>query len=146
LNERLIGRTKGGFSTALAALVTAEGLVSIANAGHLSPYLDGREVELPGALPLGILKGPIYETTSFTLPRGGRLTFYTDGVVEAQNAKGELFGFERAKSISTRPAGAIVEEAKMFGQSDDITVVTVARLVILDEAVDLNTAPIMSPA
>jgi sigma-B regulation protein RsbU (phosphoserine phosphatase) len=54
LNERLVGRGGGGFSTALIARIGADGRVTIANAGHLSPYLDGREVELPGALPLGV--------------------------------------------------------------------------------------------
>jgi len=127
LNDRLIGRTHGGFSTALAAHIAAGGQVTIANAGHLSPYLDGREVELPGALPLGVVSGAKYETTSFYLAPGGRLTFYSDGVVEAQNQKGELFGFDRAKSISTQPAAAIVEAAKQFGQSDDITVVAIER-------------------
>ena len=127
LNERLLGRTRGGFSTTVAARVAAEGMITIANVGHLSPYLDGREVELPGALPLGILKGARYEATRFTLAPGCRLAFYTDGVVEAQNAVGELFGFERGRSISTRAASAIVEEAKKFGQSDDITVVTIER-------------------
>ena len=57
LNDRLLGRTHGGFSTALAALFSADGSVTIANAGHLSPYLDGREIDLPNALPLGILAG-----------------------------------------------------------------------------------------
>jgi phosphoserine phosphatase RsbU/P len=127
LNERLIGRTHGGFSTALAALITADGWVTIANAGHLSPYLDGREVELPGALPLGIVSGARYQAIRFNLPPGSRLTFYSDGVVEAQNQKGELFGFERGKAISTQPAAAIVNAAKEFGQSDDITVVCVQR-------------------
>jgi hypothetical protein len=127
LNERLIGRTNGGFSTALAAHITADGWVSIANAGHLSPYLDGREVELPGALPLGVLSSGVYETKQFYLAHGSRLTFYSDGVVEAQNPQGELFGFERAKAISTEPAAAIVEAARNFGQEDDITVVAVAR-------------------
>jgi hypothetical protein len=48
-------------------------------------------------------------------------------VVEAQNRKGELFGFDRAKAISTEPAAAIAEAAKKFGQEDDITVVTITR-------------------
>ena len=65
LNERLIGRTHGSFSTALAAGIAADGSVTIANAGHLSPYLDGKEVELPGALPLGIVSGATYESTRF---------------------------------------------------------------------------------
>src|SRR5580698_1058941 len=121
LNNRLVGRSRGGFSTALAAHITPDGSVTIANAGQLSPYLDGREVVLPGALPLGILRDATYETTPFHLPHGSRLTFCTDGVVEAQSKQGELFGFDRAQSISTEPAAAIVAAAVQFGQSDDIT-------------------------
>jgi len=127
LNERLVGRGGGGFSTALVARISASGSVTIANAGHLSPYLDGREVELPGALPLGVMSGAAYETTQIFLAAGSRLTFYSDGVIEAQNQKGELFGFERGKEISTQSAAAIVEAAKQFGQSDDITVVAIER-------------------
>lgn len=128
LQDRLMGRTRGGFCTALAACIDDNGLVTIANAGHLSPYLDGREIELQGAFPLGIVSGAQYEATSFRLRPGSRLTFYSDGVVEAMNEKGELFGFDRAKAISIEPASAIVEAAVKFGQSDDITVVTVERL------------------
>jgi serine phosphatase RsbU (regulator of sigma subunit) len=127
LNDRLVGRSGGGFSTALAAHITADGWVTIANAGHLSPYVDGREVTLPGALPLGVISGVSYETTSFHLPHGSRMTLYSDGVVEAQNRNGELFGFDRARAISTAPAAAIAEAAKNFGQEDDITVVTIER-------------------
>ena len=127
LNERLVGRSGGAFSTALAAHISSQGKVTIANAGHLSPYLDGREMELHPALPLGILSGAHYEKSYFQLAPGSRLTFYSDGVIEAQNAKGELFGFERGREISTRPASAIVETAMRFGQSDDITVVAITR-------------------
>jgi phosphoserine phosphatase RsbU/P len=127
LNDRLLGRGGGGFSTALVGLIRADGRVSIANAGHLSPYLDGREVELFGALPLGARANAIYETSHFYLAPGSRLTFYSDGVVEAQNQKGELFGFERGRELSTQPAAAIVEAAKEFGQADDITVVAITR-------------------
>jgi len=127
LNERLVGRGGGSFSTALVAHIAASGAVTIANAGHLSPYLDGREVELAGALPLGVMSGARYETSHAFLGAGSRLTFYSDGVIEAQNPAGELFGFERAQAISTQPAAAIVEAAKKFGQEDDITVVTIAR-------------------
>jgi len=127
LNGRLIGRTQGSFSTAIAACIDADGRVTIANAGHLSPYLNGNEVELAGTLPLGVMSGATYETREFCLAPGSRLTFYSDGVVEAQNQRGELFGFERAQEISTQPAAAIVETAQKFGQEDDITVVTIAR-------------------
>ena len=92
LNERLVGRGGSGFSTALAAHICNNGTVRIANAGHLSPYLDGREVELPGALPLGVMTGAIYDTIQFHLAPGSRLTFYSDGVIEAQNQRGELPG------------------------------------------------------
>jgi phosphoserine phosphatase RsbU/P len=134
LNERLLGRTHGGFAIGVVAHIAADGMVSIANAGHLSPYLDGREIELPGALPLGIVAGARYETRRFQLAAGSRLTFYSDGVVEAQNASGELLGFERAEELSTRPASEIAQTAKSFGQSDDITVVAIERAATLANA------------
>jgi len=146
LNKRLLGRSNGGFSTALCAHLSVSGLVTIANAGHLSPYLNGREVELAGALPLGILNRPTYETSQFFLAPGSRLTFYSDGVVEAQNQQGELFGFERGKEISTQPAAVIVEAAKQFGQVDDITVVTIERLEAAEESTKMGAAPILAPA
>jgi hypothetical protein len=146
LNERLIGRTQGGFSTALVARIAADGGVTIANAGHLSPYLDGQEIELQGALPLGVVKNAAYQVTRFHLPQGSLLTFYSDGVVEAQNAKGELFGFERGKAISTQPAAAIVEAATRFGQEDDITVVTIERLAEGDGATDSDAARVLTTA
>lgn len=127
LNERIVGRASGGFATALAAFIADDGWVTIANAGHLSPYLDGREVDTPGALPLGISGGGRYEVTRAELRAGSRLTFLSDGVVEAQNPEGRLFGFDRAKAISMEPAAAIVDAAVKFGQADDITVVTVER-------------------
>ncbi len=131
MNERLLGRTDGGFSTALAAHIAADGTLTIASAGHLAPYLDGREIELPGALPLGIERNARYETVQLKLKPGSRLTFYSDGVVEAQNERGELFGFERGKALSTQPAAAIAAAARQFGQMDDITVVAVQRTAVL---------------
>ena len=127
LNDRLIGRANGGFATALVALISANGAVTIANAGHLPPYLDGREVELPGVFPLGIEPCERYQTIHFRLEPGSRLTFYSDGIVEAQNTRGELFGFERGREISTQPVAAIVEAAKQFGQQDDMTAIAITR-------------------
>jgi hypothetical protein len=146
LHDRLVGRTFGGFATALAAHIASDGHVTIANAGHLSPYLDGREIELAGALPLGVEGGGQYETASFELGRGSRLTFYSDGVVEAQNQKGELFGFDHAKAISTEPAAAIVDAAVRFGQSDDITVVTIKRLMASEASAAWRDEPVPAPA
>ncbi|WP_128911838.1 PP2C family protein-serine/threonine phosphatase [Granulicella sibirica] len=127
LNERLLGRSRGGFSTALAAYFSPDGFVEIANAGHLSPYIDGQELDLEGALPLGILSRSAFPVRRVLLPEGSRVTFYSDGVVEAQNGEGELFGFDRSQKIATHPATEIAAAAKHFGQSDDITVVAITR-------------------
>ncbi len=125
LNDRMMGRSQDGFSTCLAAHITAGGLLTVANAGHLPPYLNGSEIAVPGSLPLGIVAGAHYETSTFKLKPGDRLTFVSDGVPEAQAKSGELFGFDRTRSISRQPAAEIAEAARTFGQSDDITVVTV---------------------
>jgi sigma-B regulation protein RsbU (phosphoserine phosphatase) len=85
-------------------------------------------------LPLGIVSGIQYQTKQVQLLAGSRLTFYSDGVIEAQNAVGELFGFERGQNYSTRPAEEIVKAAEAFGQSDDITVVAVTRTWVGAEA------------
>jgi hypothetical protein len=142
LHDRLLGRAVGGFATAVAALISRDGLVTIANAGHLNPYLDGKEIELAGALPLGITDSGKFEPKRFELRPGSRLTFYSDGVVEAQNKKGELFGFERARAISTKSAAAIAAEAVGFGQEDDITVVTIERSPAHAFSVQSLSAPV----
>ena len=82
---------------------------------------------MAGALPLGVKSRTRYETKHFQLGEGSRLTFYSDGVVEAQNQRGELLGFERGQELSVQPAAEIVEAAKSFGQRDDITVVAITR-------------------
>jgi hypothetical protein len=126
LNQRLIGRSGGHFATCLAAELSADGEMRIANAGHLPPYLNGKEIELEGSLPLGVVNEAAWPVQSFTLRPGDRLTFMTDGVVEATNGAKELFGFERTREISRERAVAIAEQAQSFGQEDDITVVSVS--------------------
>jgi Stage II sporulation protein E (SpoIIE) len=113
------------FATCLCARIFADGAMTIANAGHLSPYRDGRELPLPPSLPLGVIADAEYEQATFQLNRGDRLVFLSDGVVEAKNAQGELFGFERTQQVSNEPARYIAQTAKHFGQTDDITVVSV---------------------
>jgi hypothetical protein len=125
LNDRMMGRSRDGFTTCLAAHITAQGLLTVANAGHVPPYLNGSEIAVPGSLPLGILAGAGYATSTFKLKPGDRLTFVSDGVPESQTKSGELFGFDRTRSISRQPAPQIAEAARAFGQFDDITVVTV---------------------
>jgi hypothetical protein len=133
LNDRMMGRANGGFTTCLAAHITRGGLLTLANAGHLPPYLNGEEIDLVGALPLGILPDAEYEYAAIQLNPGDQLTFVSDGVVEAQakshgktrSESNPLFGFERTRQISRQPAAVIAEAARLFGQTDDITVVTV---------------------
>jgi hypothetical protein len=125
LNDRMMGRSSGGFTTCLAAHITAGGQLTVAHAGHLPPYLNGQEIAIPGSLPLGLVAHARYETATLTLTPGDRLTFVSDGVVEAQSKSKELFGFDRTRAISREPAACIAEAARVFGQSDDITVVTV---------------------
>jgi len=112
------------YATCLCARVYPDGTVTIANAGHLSPYRDGREVALMPSLPLGVIAEAEYEATTFQLNRGDRLVFLSDGVVEAQNDQGELFGFERTQQVSNESARYIAQTAKHFGQTDDITVLS----------------------
>ena len=112
------------FATCLCARVYPDGTVTIANAGHLSPYRDGREVAVMPSLPLGVIAEAEYEATTFQLNRGDRLVFLSDGVVEAQNDQGELFGFERTQQVSNESARYIAQTAKHFGQTDDITVLS----------------------
>jgi len=112
------------FATCLCARIYPDGTLTIANAGHLSPYRDGRELELPPGLPLGVVADSGYEKATFQLSQGDRLVFLSDGVVEARDQHGELFGFERTQQVSHESARYIAQTARHFGQTDDITVVS----------------------
>jgi serine phosphatase RsbU (regulator of sigma subunit) len=80
---------------------------------------------LEAQLPLGISDVFSCREMRWQLKPGDRLTFLSDGVLEARNESGELFGFDRTREISERTAQAIVDAARQFGQEDDITVMTV---------------------
>jgi sigma-B regulation protein RsbU (phosphoserine phosphatase) len=127
MNRSLNGQMDGGFVTCCCALFESDGTVRIANAGQLAPYWNGSEMEVPSGLPLGVTDNASYEAATLQLLPGGRLVFLSDGVVEAANEKGELYGFDRTREISGQSAEAIAEVAKAWGQNDDITVVTVRR-------------------
>jgi hypothetical protein len=129
LNARMINRSNGGFTTCLVLRADPDGALTLANAGHLAPYLDGAEMVLHNGLPLGILADAVYAETSARLEPGQQLTLMTDGVVEARskpvrNKPGELFGFTRTAAVSQQTAETIAETAQKFGQDDDITVLT----------------------
>ncbi len=125
LNDRLCGR---GLVTCLALHIEQDGTAKLVNAGHLPPYLNGKEMEIEGALPLGAIPGMQYTASRFTLDAGDSLMLMTDGVVEAQNAQGQLFGFEQIASLLCAGGGgaALANAAQSFGQEDDITVLTLA--------------------
>jgi len=144
MNIRMLGRSQGGFTTCLVVRVDANGACAAANAGHLAPYLNGREMAVAGGLPLGLSATASYAETSFQLATGERLTLITDGVVEARTKEGELFGFERAAAIAGQPARAIARTAEQFGHDDDITVLGVLRLAA--EPVAIAQLPELSPA
>jgi hypothetical protein len=127
LNRQMMAAQESGFITCLCLRLSREGVVTIANAGHLAPYRGGVEIEVDSGLPLGLVADVVYGEMVIELEVGDRLTLMSDGVVEAMNGEHELFGFERTREISGEPADAIAAAAQGFGQEDDITVVTVER-------------------
>jgi hypothetical protein len=133
LNRRLCGRGQS-YATCVAMHIASDGKTIIANAGHLAPYLNGKELSMAGNLPLGLNESITYDQVTIQLKPKDRLLVITDGVIEAKNAKNELFGFNRARSISHLPAAFIVKAAEIFGQEDDITVVSVSRMAQEKEA------------
>ena len=134
LNRVLHESRVGGFATCLCADFTAAGEVTLANAGHLPPYCNSREIELSSSLPLGIAAAAQYVETALRLAPGETLTLLSDGVVEARNKAGELFGFERTREFSNQSADKIANAAQRFGQEDDITVLSVTLAAQLEEA------------
>lgn len=98
MNQRMVSRSQGGFTTCLAMKADADGCVTLANAGHIAPYLIGMEMPVEGSLPLGLSADTVYAESTFILAEDTQLTLITDGVVEARDRNGELFGFERTSA------------------------------------------------
>ncbi len=147
INRRLTGKLHGGFATCLVVFLDADGSLLLASAGHPGPFLNGRELALPPALPLGLSLGAEFEETSSLLQVGDQLTLFSDGLLEARNSAGELFGFDRIGRMTNGCATAsdYADAAMAFGQEDDITVVTVTRLRVGAEAKTSLTAPALVP-
>jgi hypothetical protein len=123
LNGQIAAAQDGGFITCICARLENDRL-TIANAGHLSPYRNGEEVVVDSGFPLGIVAGAEYGETVATLAAGDRMTFLSDGVLEARAEDGALLGFERMAELSIQSAAEIAQAAQAFGQDDDITVLT----------------------
>ena len=109
--------------------VDPAGNATLANAGQLPPYLNGQEMEMEGALPLGTIPDAEHSVTTFTLHPGDSLILMSDGIVEAQDTHGNLFGFDRiTELLRNRPSAEdIATAAQEFGQEDDILVLQVQR-------------------
>jgi len=128
LNQRLCGRSHAA-ATCLALRIGADGSATLANAGHLPPYLNGRPVEIEGSLPLGMIEDPVFSVMRFNLAEGDQLMLMSDGIAEATDVNGRLFGFERIDDLMRESAsvGALATAAQNFGQEDDISVIAITR-------------------
>jgi hypothetical protein len=147
MNQRMLVRSKDGFTTCLVLRLDQDGAATVANAGHLAPYLDSKELPVESGLPLGLAAQAEYTESTFHLDAGGELTLVTDGVAESRAKTGELFGFERAASIATLSAAHIAATAAAFGQQDDITVLKIRRCPVPEHAgIPLAVAPSPSAA
>ena len=143
LNRRLYGRLQGGFATCVALRLGH----TIACAGHPAPFVNDRELDLPGAFPLGVAPYVNYETVSLQLNPADRLALYTDGLLEARSTTGELYGFDRLRTLfaADPTADQATEAAVAFGQDDDITVLTLTRLGVEEASTAQYSASILSP-
>jgi serine phosphatase RsbU (regulator of sigma subunit) len=147
LNRCLCGRMSGGFTTCVVLRLDPDGVVTFSSAGHLPPFLNDQELPLEPSLPLGLIASTFYVEISVKLRPGDHLSLYTDGLLEAKNAAGELFGFDRLRALlATRPTAAQATEAAVaFGQDDDITVLTLTRLEAGVESTTSLIAPFLEP-
>jgi serine phosphatase RsbU (regulator of sigma subunit)/predicted ester cyclase len=125
-----------------AILDPKSGSLAYANAGHDLPYLrrrggDCEELRARG-MPLGLMPKMGYEEKEVALDGGESALFYSDGLVEAHNAEGEMLGFPRLRELvaehgEERSLGDfLMEELYSFvgegwEQEDDITLLTLRR-------------------
>jgi sigma-B regulation protein RsbU (phosphoserine phosphatase) len=141
MNDLLAERSRRGmFATLLyIELDSPTGKLTISNAGHLPPIIkkaDGSVMRLStaGGSPIGILMGMKFGQETALLGQGDTVILYTDGIIEAMNAREELYGYERFEALIGKspsdPEGlksAIIEEVNRFTglspQHDDMTLV-----------------------
>lgn len=128
LNAELCEREHAS-ATCLVLRITADGMVTLANAGHLPPYLNGEGMPMEGALPLGMMADTEFSVMYFRLKADDTLMLMSDGIAEAQNEHGLLFGFERIDHMLSHPitAAELAAAAQDFGQEDDILVLRIER-------------------
>jgi len=142
------------FVTCLYALLDpTTGIIRYANAGHNLPYLRREDavIELRArGMPLGLMPEMTYEEKETRLSPGDHIVLYSDGIVEAHNPEGEMFGFPHLRDLITTPQcgdaliSCIVDELKIFTgpdweQEDDVTFVTLEYLAVPDTPEELRT-------
>jgi serine phosphatase RsbU (regulator of sigma subunit)/predicted ester cyclase len=145
VNETLFARIPSNmFVTCFYAILDPKSAsLSYANAGHDLPYLHrGRGVaeELRArGMPLGLMPGMSYEEMEIELDVGEGVFFYSDGLVEAHDPKGEMFGFPRLRALIAEDGAEerslgdfLLEQLYSFvgegwEQEDDITLLTLRR-------------------
>jgi serine phosphatase RsbU (regulator of sigma subunit)/predicted ester cyclase len=144
VNETLVARIpQNMFVTCFYAILDPEsGSLSYANAGHDLPYLhrsEGGAEELRArGMPLGLMPGMSYEEKEIVLGEGDSALFYSDGLVEAHDPVGEMFGFPRLRRLVAEHAEEsslvdfLMDELRSFTgdgweQEDDITLLTLRR-------------------
>ena len=116
LNRLFPMEAQGGrfFTMVYAVLDTATGLLQYVNAGHPSPILvspDDAPRQLTSAsLPIGVLDDDVYEDVSIQLRSGDRLYFYSDGITEAANDRGQMLGTEGFLQILQRTPSSSLQQ------------------------------------
>ena len=144
VNQTLLARIPANmFVTCFYAILDpTSATLRYANAGHDVPYLrrgggDAEELRARG-MPLGLMPGMGYEEKEITLQAGEAALFYSDGLVEAHDPEGEMFGFPRLRALvaehseKTSLLDFLIEELYSFvgescEQEDDITLLTLRR-------------------
>lgn len=142
------------FVTCLYALLDpSTGVIRYANAGHTMPFWrrenEVQEMRARG-MPLGLMPEMIYEEKEARMTPGENVILYSDGLVEAHNPKGEMFGFPRLRQLLATPQcgealiGCLIDELHVFTgpdweQEDDVTFVTLERLPAEPESPELET-------
>ena len=93
------------YATVIIARVNREGEMEYVNCGHLPPLLiSNHQVQRPphGNLPVGLLADATYESACSKLTPGDRVVLVTDGVTEAENARGDFFDTERLEAVAAK--------------------------------------------
>jgi serine phosphatase RsbU (regulator of sigma subunit) len=131
------------FVTCLYAILDSEsGRLVYANAGHDLPYLrhhgEGAHELRATGMPLGLMNEMSYEEKEAVLREGDSVLYYSDGLVEAHDPEGEMFGLPRLRALvaehgEERSLGDfLLKELYSFTgegweQEDDITLLTLKR-------------------